>query len=73
MPNPFARERSLAELEEESEKGRAEDDLLGTKLSIARKRAAIAELKKRGLTAKHFGDTAVGQTWAKIFSWLKTH
>jgi len=69
----FKSEKSLGEIEEETEKERAEDDLLGTKLSIVRKKLAIAELKKRGLTPKHFGDTALGSTWAKIWSWLKTH
>jgi len=64
----FQREKSLAELEEDSERGRAEDELLGTKLSIAQKREAIRQLKERGLTAKHFGFD-----FGKIIKWLKSH
>lgn len=69
----FQKSRSLSEVEEETEREQAEDGLLGTKLSIAQKRVAIAELKKRGLTPKHFGDTALGSTWNRVWSWLKTH
>lgn len=72
-PNPFKKQKSLAELEEESERLEGEDKNLGVELSIAQKRVAIVELKKRGLTPKHFGDTAVGATWSRIWSWLKTH
>lgn len=73
VQNLFRREKSLSEIEEATEREQAEDDLLGTKLSIAQKKVAIAELKKRGLTPKHFGDTALGSTWARVWSWLKTH
>lgn len=69
----FKRNPSLAEIEEETERQQAENGLLGTKLSIAQKKMAIAELKKRGLTPKHFGDTALGSTWNRIISWLKEH
>lgn len=64
----FKHSPSLGELEEETERKRAEDDLIGTELSIAQKRVAIAELKKRGLSAKHFGFD-----FKRIIQWLKTH
>ncbi len=66
MPNPFKHEPSLAELEETNER-------LDTELSVAQKRAAIARLKERGLTPKHFGNTASSGTWQRIVSWLKSH
>lgn len=67
-PNLFKREPSLSDLEEQKERLDAEDEKLGTELSIAQKRMAIAELKKRGLTPKHFLFD-----WGKIVQWLKTH
>ncbi len=66
MPNPFKRIPSLSEIEEETERKQAENELVGTELSIAQKRALIAELKKRGLSAKHFGFD-----YGKIIKWLK--
>ena len=66
--NPFSRQKTASEMEEESERLGAEDERLGTQLSIAQKRVAIAELKKRGLTPKHFSFD-----WTKIVQWLKTH
>lgn len=67
------KQKSLSEIEEETEKLEGEDRKAGVELSIAQKKVAISELKKRGLTAKHFGDTALGSTWNRIWSWLKTH
>ena len=55
MPLFGKSEKTLAEIEEETEKTQAENELAGTQLSLAQKRVAIAELKKRGLTPKHFG------------------
>jgi hypothetical protein len=60
--------KSLAEIEEEQEKLEAEDEKLGTEVSIAKKRAIIAELKKRGLEPKHFGFD-----FSKAIKWLKSH
>lgn len=54
-------EKSLTDLEEENEK-------LEVELSVAQKRSAIAQLKERGLTPKHFGFN-----WKHILSWLKEH
>lgn len=74
MTLPFLKhKKSLSELEDESESLEGEDRKLSTQLSIAQKRVAISELKKRGLTAKHFGDTALGSTWSRAWSWLKSH
>lgn len=66
--NIFKRERSLSELEEESEILEAEDRKAGFQLSVAEKRAASAELSKRGLTPKHFAFN-----FKRILQWLKTH
>ena len=66
--NIFKREKTLSEIEEESDKLELEDKREGFQLSIAKKRAASAELKKRGLTPKHFNFN-----FRKIFRWLKTH
>jgi len=64
----FKRSKSLSELEEENEKQEEQDRNLSTELSIAQKKVAIAELKKRGLTPKHFG-----MDFSKIIEWLKSH
>lgn len=64
----FGRSKSLAEIQEETEHKQAENELAGTELSIAQKRVAIAELKKRGLTPSNF----LGN-WSRIIQWLKTH
>jgi len=55
MGGLFKREKSISELEEETELAEAEDKKVGVELSIAQKRQAIARLKERGLTPKHFG------------------
>lgn len=68
VQNLFRREKSLSEIEEESEKARAEDELAGTQLSLAQKRQAIAELKARGLKPSNFSNN-----WSRIVQWLKTH
>ncbi len=66
--NPFRSQKSLTEMEEATDKLHAEDEYLGSKLSIAQKKVAIAKLKERGLTPKHFSFD-----WSKIIQWLKTH
>lgn len=64
----FKHKKTLAELEEDQEALEGEDKVVGTQLSIAQKRVAIAELKKRGLSAKHFDFS-----WSRIVEWLRTH
>lgn len=64
----FRKEKSLSEIEDENEKLQAENEKAGTELSLAQKRAAIAELKKRGLSPKHFGFD-----FGRIWAWLKSH
>lgn len=59
----FKKEKTLSELEEEDEK-------LEVELSVTQKRQAIAELKKRGLKPKHFGNPP---DFKRIWNWLKTH
>jgi hypothetical protein len=66
--NPFRKVKSLAELEDETDKLEAEDENLGRELSITQKRVAIAQLKKRGLAPKHFGFD-----YKKIWQWLRSH
>lgn len=68
VQNIFKKEKSLSEIEEESEKVRAEDELEGVKLSLAQKRLAAQELKARGLKPSNFGGN-----WSRIVQWLKTH
>ena len=57
----FNKKKPLEELEEENER-------LDVELSVAQKREAIARLKKRGLTPKHFNFD-----FKRIINWLKTH
>ena len=66
--NPFKQPKSLSEVEQDTEKLSAENENLGTQLSIAQKKVAIAKLKQAGLTPKHFNFD-----WSKILQWLKTH
>lgn len=67
MPLFGKKEVTLAEIEEETEKKQAENELAGTEVSLAQKRVAIAELKKKGLSPKHFGGD-----WGRIWAWLKS-
>jgi hypothetical protein len=62
MPNIpfFHKEKSLSELQEE-------DDKLNTEYTIEQKKAAIRELKKRGVDPKAFNGIG------SIINWLKTH
>ena len=62
------REKTLAEIEEETEKEQAVNRKLDVELSIAQKKAAIQRLKEAGLTPKSFGGN-----WKRIFNWIKTH
>ncbi len=69
MPRLFGKkEKSLSEIEEDTEKAQAENDLAGAQLSLAQKKEAIRQLKERGLTPKHFG-----MDFAKIIKFLKEH
>lgn len=68
MPSIFKREKSLSELEDETERLEGEDKRLDAELSVAQKRFAIAKLKERGLSPKHFNFD-----FKKIWQWLKTH
>lgn len=62
MKIPFInREKSLSDLQEEDEK-------LSVEYTVEQKRAAIRELKKRGVDPKSFGWNI-----SSIISWLKTH
>lgn len=61
MPLPFFKEKTLEELQEESER----TDL---QYSIEQKRAAIREAKKRGVTLKSFGGSV-----SNLIKWLRTH
>jgi|CryBogDrversion2_5_1035270.scaffolds.fasta_scaffold294037_1 hypothetical protein len=55
-------------LDEEQE----EDDRLTVEHSIWQKKAAIAELKRRGQDANNFKEGGKFN-WSKIWTWLKTH
>lgn len=58
LPNPFKKEKTLAELEEE-------DERLNTELSVSQKKYAIARLKEKGLKPSHFGGD-----WKRIMNFL---
>lgn len=58
--NPFHKEKSLEDWEEEDEK-------VSHEYSIAQKKAAIAEARKRGVKASAF--TSIGS----LIKWLRTH
>ena len=68
MERIFKKEKSIAELEEETERLEAQNKNKGVELSIAQKRQAIAELKEHGLAPKHFQFD-----WSRIVAFLKTH
>ena len=74
MSNPFSREKSLTELEEETELLEAKDKKAHVEYSLAQKKNAILELKSRGLEPKHFGkEGSGGWDFGRIIQWLKTH
>lgn len=65
----FRREKSLAEIEEETERLEAESKKASLEFSVAEKRAMAERLRKEyGLTPKHFG-----LDWKRIWQWIKTH
>ena len=64
----FRREKSMSELEDETERLEVENKKVGAELSLAEKKKAIADLKERGLTPKHFAFD-----WQKIKEWIRTH
>jgi hypothetical protein len=68
IKNPFQRQKSLAELQEE-------DELKSAELSIARKEALIIELKARGNKWQNFSadGTKKGVNFSKIKAWIKSH
>jgi len=74
MPfNPFKRERTLTELQED-------DERLTSELSVARKRAMLRELEARQGRGswKMYSDDGTKRGipqsgWQRIWSWLKTH
>ena len=64
----FRRGKTLIELEDETEHLETEDKRLDAEMSIAQKRVAIAQLRKRGLKPSHFNFE-----WRRIWSWLKVN
>lgn len=64
----FKKEKTISEIEEETEKEQAVNRKLDLELSIAQKQAAIKRLKEHGLTPKDFGGN-----FKRIWNWLKTH
>jgi len=64
----FGHKRTLSEEQED-------DDRLTTQLSIAKKRAMIAELDARGADWKAFSDNGKksGLDFQRIWAWLKSH
>ncbi len=70
MKNPFAPKKSLSDLQEE-------DEVLDVKLSVAKKKAMIAEIEHRegkGSWKMFSRDgTKKGISFERIKSWLKSH
>lgn len=68
MKNPFERQKTLAELQEE-------DEIRTTELSIAKKEALISELRARGAHWQQFSvdGTKKGVSWEKVKAWIKAH
>ncbi|KKN79345.1 hypothetical protein LCGC14_0341270 [marine sediment metagenome] len=64
----FKKEKSLNEMEEDTERLESEDKRLDAELSISQKRVAIAKLRERGLKPKHFNFD-----FKKIIKFLKSH
>lgn len=62
------KEKTISEIEEETEKAQAENKKLDVELSIAQKQAAMQRLKEKGLSPKDFGNR-----WSRIINWLRTH
>lgn len=61
-------EKSLAELEEESELLEAKNRKAGLEYSLVEKKAMATKLKKEyGLSPSHFAN------WEAVWRWLKTH
>ena len=69
----FKREKSLNELEEETERLEVEERKSNLEYSIAQKKAMAKELNDRGLKPSAFGDTKETTTWERVKQWLKTH
>lgn len=59
--NPFHKEKSLEDLEEEDEK-------VSHEYSIAQKKALIRAANKRGVNIKSFGGN-----FSALVKWFKTH
>jgi hypothetical protein len=62
------KEKTVSELEEETEQLEAENRRGSQELSLLQKQAAIKRLRDSGLTPGHFD-----WDWNKIVSWIKAH
>lgn len=68
MTLPFLKKKkSIEELEEETERARAENTLADEEVSLAQKREIQAQLKARGLNRNNFSS------WQRAWQWLRTH
>jgi hypothetical protein len=64
----FKKEKTIDEMEEETENLEAENRKLDQEVSIEQKKVMIAQLKEKGLKPGHFSFN-----WPAIKQWLKTH
>ena len=62
------KQKSIDELEEETENLEAENRKTDQEVGLAEKKVMLARLKERGLSPKHFQFS-----WTAIRDWLKTH
>lgn len=66
LPDFMQRQKSMEELEEENDREEIQ-------LSIAQKKAAIAELNARGMSVRDFKQKRGGISWSGIMNFLRNH
>lgn len=71
---PFLkREKSIEELEEETEKLEAENREKDQEVSLEEKRYTIAQLKARGLKINQFSGQSLDEKIKRAIKWIKAH
>lgn len=69
----FKKEKSIDELEEETENLEAENRKVDQEVSLEEKKLIIAKLKQRGLELNHFSGASIEDKVKNAIAWLKTH
>ncbi len=73
LPFMGKKEKSIEELEEETENLEAENRKVDQELSLEKKKVIIEQLKQRGLQIKHFSGDSLNDKFKSAISWLKQH